>query len=761
MALGHPRVTLALLAAVTLGFAGGLAQLETKVGYRGFLGPHHPAIQELDSFLERFGGGLPAAAVWSCEESGLCQSVFDPVSLRMAQAVVRELEAVEGVRHVESPATTPVLVPTAEGFESRRLIEWEGSPAERAALAERARSDPLWVGRLVSEDGSVGAIVVEHASSESAAVRRVVAALENALLPHQEQGFRYHLVGPVLELMLAEEELDADFFRVVPLMAGIVLGVFVILFRSLPIALLALVTAALAPLWAMGLSGWLGWPRNAVLLPLAPVILVIASCHSIHWLARYGGHGSRHENEGLVEPQSSLLSVAREIGRPCLMTSVTTAAGFLSFLTSGVESFVRFGILAATGVGAALLITFTLLPILLLRVRPRSAPLTRASATWDAILRRIVGLAARHQAVVLLGAAGLGGVCLVGLQRLRVDVDPYELVGERSRVVQWASFVEARLRKPDSLEIELEIPDGASLHSPRVLREIERLSDFLSRVDGLGRSWSIVGALKRAKRWVQGHDGVPESLAESPQTNAQLLLLLSLQGNGVLNPWVSLDRRRVRVSVEADMQSQTHQRAMLDEVGRYLEETLPDDWTAQLNGPLWVRRALIGEIQRTQLWSFAAAGLAVFTLLGFFLDSLPWACLAMIPSILPVIVTLGTMGVVGIPLDIGGAMVAAVVLGIAVDDTIYLLSSYRDLRRRGDVPAVAIREAVLLVGPAITTTSLALTLGFLALTLSHVQSIANFGLLAGIAILGAWVADLVLLPVLILLVSKRGASPPA
>jgi hypothetical protein len=158
---------------------------------------------------------------------------------------------------------------------------------------------------------------------------------------------------------------------------------------------------------------------------------------------------------------------------------------------------------------------------------------------------------------------------------------------------------------------------------------------------------------------------------------------------------------------------------------------------------------MVNEVQRTQLRSFLTAAAVVFLMVACFFRSLPWALAAMVPTLLPVVVTLGAMGIWGIYLDMGTAMVGAVVLGIAIDDTVHILTQYRRRRAGGLAPPAAIRAASLHVGRAVVTTSLALALGFFVLTLSSWESVASFGFLSGVAILGAMVADLFVLPALV------------
>jgi predicted RND superfamily exporter protein len=174
-----------------------------------------------------------------------------------------------------------------------------------------------------------------------------------------------------------------------------------------------------------------------------------------------------------------------------------------------------------------------------------------------------------------------------------------------------------------------------------------------------------------------------------------------------------------------------------------------------------VQYDMLTQVQALQLRSFFTAWSVVLILLAVFLRSIWLALLGMFPTTLPVTLTLGVMGFWGINLDIGTAMVGAVVLGIAVDDTIHLLDRYRRERSEGADRGDAIREAVVHVGRPVITTSAALVVGFLAMTVSSWESVASFGLLSAIAILGALVADLVLLPALVMGFGASHRAPTA
>lgn len=762
-ALDRPFLVSALILLATLGLAAQLPKLSSETGYRAYLGAEHPTVQTLDGFIESFGGGLPMAAVWSCEDTDLCETVFDDAALEMASTVVGVLRGRGGVRGVESPATSTVVLVRGDTLDARSLDGEGQSQRDRDELIHRARMDPIWRGALVSEDGRAGAIVVELASSESEVTAAVLEELEDALAPLEAQGFRFHIVGQTAQFALTDEALAADSQRLTPVMITLVAIVMFVLFRSWQSVAAALATVGLASLWTVGMQALLGWPQNSITQTIAPLILVVALCDSIHLLSRYAQRRTASAARSREERAASLLRAVADAGAACLATTVSTVAAFLSFSTSGLESLVRFGVLSGSGIAAALLLTFTALPILIVWLPPERIRAARASEAWDRALASLVAGTRRRARAILVGSVLLGAVCAYGAWELEVDVDEYELYGEESSVVRGFRFLEEHLRKPDSLEIELAIPEGRELHEADVLGGIERLARRLESIDGLGPVRSILDPISWTHRLLSEDDPRAQRLGDTAGQNAELLTMLEFADPGGLDRWMTPSHRNVRLSVEAEKLPRSARGGVLREVHEAIEGELGDGWRPILTGSFVVYHDLTTEIQRTQLFSFGAAAVVVFLVLAGFLASiaggvraaLGWAAVGMFPTILPVFVIFGVMGYAGISLDMGTAMVAAIIIGIGVDDTIHLMGEFFRRRRVGVSAAAAMEGAVLQVGQAVVTTSIALTMGFFVLLLSSWQSISSFGFLSGIAILGALAADLWVLPALVLVVTRQ------
>jgi len=736
--LRYPRAVLAILALITAGMGVGMFRLDTDLGYRAFLGASHPSVVAFDAFLDRFGGGLPLRAVFSCDESP-CDTALDPDALEMARRVGDELASSHAVHAVTSPANAVVFDLTPMGPVPRRLVEDGAVAADRAHLAQRALEDPLWTGNLVSTDGRVGAIVIDLVSSDGDVARTAYADLDRALAPLEKEGWVFHRVGGPVEFVVAGGELDDAMKRIVPVMVGLIAVTLVVLFRSPLIAALVLVNTGVAVLWAHGAIGWLGWAQNSLTQTLAPLVLVIGVCDGIHLVSRYAALARDVAPTDRTARRRALQSAIDEIIRPCWMTSATTAAGFLSFATVDLASFVQYGIIAASGVLAAFVLTFTLLPILLLPVRVEWIEVTSASDLWVRGLDRLVSISTRGRGPILVVAAlALAGFGF-GMAQLRVHSSFDELYGAESRVVQWSHFVADHLRDPDSLEVDLLAPASTDLRAEEPRRAIRAVVDSLAAIPELHNARSLLdhplGAL-----------AIPDDGEELDEGTRS---------------WVSSDRRHLRISLEVGKLSQPAMRRVLDEVHSALDSELSEGWSASLTGPFAITHDMVEAISDTQLRSFVSAAIAVTLLLAFYMRSVGWALVAMVPTLLPVVTTLGAMGLLGVPLDVGTAMVAAVVLGIAVDDVVHLLDRFRLHRAAGADVDAAIHGAVRDVGRAVVSTSLALAAGFAALALSPWASVAHFGLISAIAILGALLTDLLVLPSLLSLGSKLALNRPS
>jgi hypothetical protein len=746
-----------VLAAV---LGAGALRVGADGGYRAFLGASHPVVRELDRVAARFGGGVPFAVTFHCTDTAPCRSVFDPPALELAHALAVAIGKTPGVRRVDGPATSPLLVAELFDLPRARRLAPDGLPApDLDALVPLALADPLWVGQIVSPDARAGALVVTLEDSSSATAERAVDAALAALAPFEARGYEFALAGGPVEFVVAGRDLDRQAQRLVPAIVLLVFAIVWLAFRSAPLAALALAGVGMALLAAVGLQGWLGWPRTSFFQVLPPLLLTIGVCYAIHLLAAYAERLGAAGGGDAARPMA-LAGALAGVARPCLYTALTTAAGFASFHTSGLESLVRFGWIAAFGVMAALVVTFTLLPVALARLPARWISPQRESALWARSVDQLAAGAPRWRVRTLAVTLLLSLLAAAGLARLRIDASFEEIYGERNLVVRWARQA-AEVRGAETLELALALPPGVEPTAPEALETLAALEAL--EAPGLGRPLSIVAPMRRLHALFYGGALALDGEAVVPERFASLQRMLRAEDPELFAFYVAPARgdepAAFRLSFQAEKLPQDELRALVARVEHDVAAQLPAGYAATVTGPLVVVSRMIDEIRDTQIGSFGSALLLVGILAAFCLRSIPLALLAMIPTTLPVLLTLGAMGALAVPLDVGTAMVAAVVLGLGVDEALHLLSAYRRLREQGCAREPAIQAALREVGRPLLTSALALGLGFLVLAFVPWKSLASFGAVSVVAIAASLLADLLVLPALLLATRRRASRP--
>ena len=747
MCVRHPWATIAAALALTAIAGVSAARTGLAVGAHANLGENHPRVREFDEFLGRFGGGYPVLIAFECVTQLGCVDAFSPSALQMASAVSHVLEQSNFVSRVSSPATARLLVSSEDSRLDGRQFVVDGKVVSDPELVRAALADPLWSRTLVSANGRVGAIVVELSSTESDALSSVMRCIRQTIAPYTAD-FRFHVVGEAVTFVAAQEAGLESAVRAGIGTGGMLFVGLLVLVRSLTAVLASLMTIGVASAWTMGLLPVLGWQQSELTNGAATLILVIGCADCVHFAAHYLETGAELDNRA-----AALESTSRWVLAPCFLTTATTVGSFASFAIGDVLALTQFGVMAAIGIALAFVLTFSLFPALL-RILPMRPRPRQYSAAWQEILSRISRFGTHRRWLVLSLSIVLALVGIAGIPKLQVEMNLTELWGPDHPMTRAIDFVSEHLQRADRLEIELTLPVDSPVENPKTLALIAALEERLGGVEGLGRSQSLVTVLRHFNWLLRTAKEELPTLPDSEAAIAELLFIISSSSGAALDPWITLDQRRTRLSFEVDELSMRQKALALAEVERLLRSSVPPGWSYTITGPVALTSHYGEEFGRSQTNIVSASSFLVFAMIGIYLRSVPWAVLALIPNAVALLLLFGAMGHWGILLNFGSAIVAPIAIGIAADDTIHFLTAYSRERRSGKGALPALHGAISGVGEAVIATAIALSLGFLSMTTSPMASVADMGLLCAVAILGATVADLLILPALIATVAE-------
>jgi predicted RND superfamily exporter protein len=748
LAIRFPLVVMVATAVVTAVCAVGALRLRSESYLKGHLPPDDPYLADYASLIDEFGDDRLAVFAIGCDAPIPCADVFEPAALDLIARLDRAAREFEEVEEVHSLASAGLLVARDGMLTVERL---HSTAAQDAAwLKRRVASDPLLRGTLVARDQRTALVMMRFRPglSDASTNAAVLAVDERLSRLAADAGFQLHGSGVVLLAATTDAYVRRDLGRLTPLMMLLLAALLGWIFRHPGTVAVCLASVALPTAWAFGIIGWTGRPITPVTSTLPVLILVVGVTDVVHFLVR-----ARELSAAGSRPTEILLEVAREVGTPTSWTALTSALGFLSFLAGSLPNLRDFGVFASVGIAGAWLLTFTLLPAALMRFPSLlHGELSPAFRHGDRVLAGFLGLAMRAPRATVTLAALTAALSLVGIARITAESDGWKLLGDHDPRVRSEHFVRQRFRSSESLEVLVQVDGSEPLEAPATLQRLEAIESALRTLSPGGEVYSVLLPLRVARRELL--DGVLD-LPRTSTSAAQLLLLLEAADADSLRRVVTLDHRLVRFSAPYATASTDSIRRDLERLHAELRAWVPDPDGYKITGSS-VMIGHIGDlVLSNQVSSFSTAFLTIFAVIFLFVRSLPLGLLGMIPNVFPVLAILGLMGWAGINLDVATAMIASIVLGVSVDDTMYFLQHYAKARRQGATTRDAVTYTVSVSGkPALFCAGL-LALGFFVLGLSSFRSLAMFGLLSGSAVLFAAGAELLLLPALLELTARR------
>jgi hydrophobe/amphiphile efflux-3 (HAE3) family protein len=762
-----------------------LPELRVDNSDEAFLHADDPARIVYDRFKEQFDREDRVLVVLGPTQ------VFEPTFLETLRRLHREIE--HEVPYVEEVTSLVNARHTrAEGDElvvEDLMEEWPQTPAQLSALRERAMANPLYIDALVTADASHTVISLEPFTystlgdeetlagfdDDAGAERRapyltdvegfaLVEKLEQVVSRYASPQLEIHLVGgPTFDRQMATM-LQRDASVLMSLSLVVVLVTLFVLFRRVSAVLLPVTVVASAMLSSLGFMVWLDIPFSVTLNMLPGFLLVVGVCDSIHILTLVYKRLAAGRSK-----QDAIVDALGHSGLAVLMTSVTTAAGLASFSLAELAPIAQLGIVAPVGVMLALLYSLVLLPALLAVFPIGAAAATAGGGLRDALdrlLARVGDVATRHPRRVVVATALVLLLGLPGLLRVRFSHDGMRWFPEEDPLKQAVSVLDREFKGASGLEVLVHTGRVNALYEPDLLQRIERAMRHAVtlRVDGrpIAKATSIVDVVKETHQALNENRREFHRIPDDRELVAQELLLFENSGTDDMEEVTNTQLETARVSLRVPWTDAMAFPALLDELRSSFREILGGDVELELTGGVVLFTSVFNGVIRSMASSYVFALLVITPLMVALIGDLRRGLAAMIPNLVPIYLVLALMGWTGIPLDASTLLIGGVILGLAVDDTIHFMHKWgRYYADTGDA-RFAVHETLATTGTAMLFTSLVLVCGFAVMLAAYMTNAYWFGLLAGFATGTAFLADIVLGPALMVLVSRqtRPASMP-
>jgi predicted RND superfamily exporter protein len=673
----------------------------------------------IDAIGERFGSPDRDCVVRVNRTDG---SLFHEPTLSNLRRLVGRLEEL------------PVVTSVRSMFDVRRqgvvgavlpVIPRTNGPLDANALQaahDRAIEHPLVSGQLLSADATTTLVIVRLVAGADRPPRLgpAVASLERLLQQSETDGLEIQLTGlPALRYQAAAAlRRDMLLFNSLGLLLAVVLSAGIA--RSIRSTLVACVPPAVGAVWAMGLLGLCGAPINILTSVVPSLALVVGTCDSIHFIEDM----RRSVRRGL-DPLAASTGAVRRVGTACGLTSLVTAIGFASLAAARIEAVRTFGIAAAAGAIASFAAVTLLTPLL---ASTRFCQGLKLGRSWRLASRAAGTLAAfsiRHARPI--AAAGLVGTLLLTLLGLGVDADNrvIDALPRRAEAARALRAVDAEFGGVMGVDVVVQWPASTDWRDETVLARLQEIHGIIEASDAASRPLSLASVVS----------GMPSRARQRlPATAVEEL--------------VDADARmaivRSRVSDAGSRQLETVYRGIEEQLNQ-LAVAHPG-WQFDLAGMSVVSARNIRQLVRDLGGSLLLEVIVIGTILAIAFRSPVAGLVSLIPNVFPLAVIAAMMVATGRSLDPATVIVFNVCLGLAVDDTVHVLAALARHRREGVSIASAVQRAVAETGNPVMLGGLVLGVGFAAVTVSSVPSLAGFGRLACAAVAAATVAELILLP---------------
>ena len=682
-----------------------------------------------------------------------------------------------------SPVFSEVIV-SADARTTAILLTMEDDEAYRALLTKRNQLliergeeglDDAGRARVHAELGRIKRFY-ESAKRRVAATRRAEIATIRGVLAEFADAGTLHLGGVpmIADDMITFVRNDLVVFGIgVAIFLVIVLGV---IFREARWVLLPLAGCFYAGLLMIGMLGLAGWKVTVISSNFLALMLIITISMNIHLTVRYR---QLHRDFPELSHHDLVATTVRRMVWPCLYTALTTIIGFGSLVFSGIKPVIDFGWMMSIGLAVTFITAFTLFPAIVLllgRTGKPEQPGAESTFTWG-VTRGLALVAERRGESVLAAAGVLLAVCAIGVSRLTVENSFVDYFSEDTEIYRGLALIDRELGGTTPLEVVLDLDEDRIFDdepSPKPaeydaeaerekagywftefkIERIKEVHDWLASQPEVGKVLSLASLVRVGEKLNDGepldslqlalvYRRVPEDLKQS-----------------LIRPYIDILWDEARISLRIrDTLPDLHRNELLDRIRAGLRDELdlgPDDVT--VSGLLVLYNNMLQSLFTSQISTLGAVLVGVALMLLLLFRSLTLAVLGIVPNLLAAGAVLGAMGLLSIPLDFMTITVAAVTIGIAVDNAIHYIYRFREeFARSGDYTAT-MHVCHANIGKAVFYTSATIIFGFSILALSNFLPTIYFGMLTGLAMAIALLAALTLLPKLILLTRPFGAG---
>jgi len=534
--------------------------------------------------------------------------------------------------------------------------------------------------------------------------------------------------------------------------------IFFFFFRSVRATLISMCVVLIGVMWAFGILGLLKYEITVLTALIPPLIIVIGVPNCIFLINKYQQEVKKHGNQAL-----SLKRVISKIGNATLMTNVTTACGFATFIITDSKLLTEFGIVASINILCIFMLSILIIPIVYsFMYPPKSKHLKHLNKKWiDAFVNWMVHIVREKRIAIYSISLIALIISIIGIYQIKISGNLVEDMPKNTGFYKDIQFFDEEFNGIMPIEIVIDTDRKKGVLKPVTLKKMNELQEMIEETPALSKPISVVNLVKYSKQAF--YNGIPKyyQLPTSQEYNFIMDVARKSQGNeGLIENFVDSTGQVARITTfikdVPTEEMEEIEKSMLDEIKKIFPA---DRFNVFVTGKALLFLKGTKYLVKNLVLSLSLAIGLIALFMAYLFRSFRMIVISLIPNLLPLAITAGVMGFVGVPIKPSTILVFSIAFGISVDDTIHFLAKYRQeltanhWRIQKSVYA-ALRET----GVSMFYTSIVLFFGFSVFTISSFGGTVALGALVSATLLFAMLANLILLPSLLLSLERSIAN---
>lgn len=644
--------------------------------------------------------------------------IYNPATLKKIKDLTRELQQMKEINKddVTSLYTAENIVGTEEGLDVKDFYSTIPQTEEALQkLRDDVRNNEMVYKRIVSENEEITLIVAEI-DDEVFTLEFYHEILD--LAESYEGPEILHVAGvPIVEGTLAYLA-PKDMMIMVPIVIAVIILVLYFVMRSIRNTIFTLLVVLFSTIWAFGLMAVFGIPIYSVSTMIPVMLIAIGVADGIHLYSHLDLFLFEHPNANKIDAVKDMI---KGMWKPIAMTSVTTAIGFISLLTSDVYPIKYFGVFTAFGVMMAMVFSLVLIPaaIIVFGLPRRKAHKEKSKEESGEFAYKFADGAVKFKALVISVTAVIIVASIIGINEVWINSSFLDKFEKDSDIVLTDAFINQHFGGTNTINVILDSEEYDKFKDPDVQRLIDKMQSDVESIDVVGNSFSLADYLKRMNKVMHADNESYNIIPGSHDLIAQYLLLYEMSGDPD-NLWkvVDYDYKQANVNVQLKSDNSKEINRAIEILEKYRTEF--SDLGVNLNYAGSGYKALVFSdlILEGQIKSLLISLLLIIILLSLMFRKISIGFIGSIPIVITAVISFGLMGLLDIPLSTTTALISSIAVGIGIDYAVHFIERYKIYALESGDKDATIKETMHHSGRAIIFNAMVVIAGFLVLLFS-------------------------------------------